>query len=158
MWRYRSAVDLCPQENGVDTAIQCIYRDMEYAKSLIERKAGRNAAAAERAATSGSDDLDDDAEEESWTFIGDDTGPDENDLDIDGVMRRSQFLVPLSSPDGPSARNKSLGSKALMSGNNPLLMPAANPAIIPTAQRSPLGPSRHGDTGNDGSKENDRGR
>lgn len=146
------------KENGVDTAIQCIYRDMEYAKSLIERKAGRNAAAAERAATSGSDELDDDAEEESWTFIGDDTGADENDLDIDGVMRRSQFLVPLSSPEGPSARNKSLGSKALMGGNNPLLMPGTNPAIIPTAQRSPLSPSRHSDTGNDSSKENDRGR
>lgn len=146
------------KENGVDTAIQCIYRDMEYAKSLIERKAGRNAAAAERATTSGSDDLDDDAEEESWTFIGDDTGPDENDLDIDGVMRRSQFLVPLASPDGPSARNKSLGSKALMSGNIPSLISAANPAILPVAQRSPLSPARHSDTGNDSSKENDRGR
>ncbi|KAK7700349.1 Sterol 3-beta-glucosyltransferase [Diaporthe eres] len=141
------------KENGVDTAIQCIYRDMEYAKSLIERKAGRNAAAAERAATSGSDDMDDDAEEESWTFIGDDTGPDENDLDIDGVMRRSQFLVPLASPEGPSAR-----SKALMSGNNPLLMPGANPAKIATAQRSPLSPPRQSSTSNDSARENDRGR
>lgn len=149
------------QENGVDTAIQCIYRDMEYAKSLIERKAGRNAAAAERAATSGSDDMDDDAEEESWTFIGDDTGPDENDLDIDGVMRRSQFLMPVGSPDGPSARNKSLGSKALAGGGNPLLIPGANPAIIPMAQRSPLSPlspQRHGSASIDSAKENDRGR
>lgn len=137
------------QENGVDTAIQCIYRDMEYAKSLIERKAGRNAAAAERAATSGSDDLDDDAEEESWTFIGDDTGPDDNDLDIDGVMRRSQFLVPLS-PEGPPTKHKSLGSKALMSGN-PLLMTAGNTAIIPTSQRSPLGLPRQSSASNDGS-------
>ncbi|KAJ0114469.1 hypothetical protein J7T55_010859 [Diaporthe amygdali] len=137
------------KENGVDTAIQCIYRDMEYAKSLIERKAGRNAAAAERAATSGSDDLDDDAEEESWTFIGDDTGPDDNDLDIDGVMRRSQFLVPLS-PEGPPAKHKSLGSKALMSGN-PLLMTAGNTAIIPTSQRSPLGLPRQSSASNDGS-------
>lgn len=126
---------------------------MEYAKSLIETKAGRNAAAAERAATSGSDDMDDEAEEESWTFIGDDTGPDENDLDIDGVMRRSQFLMPLGSPDGPSARSKSLGSKALMSGNNP--------AIIPTAQRSPLSPlspQRQASASNDSAKENERGR
>lgn len=123
---------------------------MEYAKSLIERKAGRNAAAAERAATSGSDDMDDDAEEESWTFIGDDTGPDENDLDIDGVMRRSQLLMPIGSPDGPSARSKSLGSKVLMSGNNP--------TIIPTALRSPLSPPREGSASNDSAKEKERGR
>jgi hypothetical protein len=50
------------QENGVATAIQCIYRDMEYAKSLIKRKTGKNAQHDE--------DYDDD--EESWTFIGGD--------------------------------------------------------------------------------------
>lgn len=94
--------------------------------------------------------MDDDAEEESWTFIGDDTGPDENDLDIDGVMRRSQFLMPIGSPDGPSARTKSLGSKALMSGNNP--------AIMPTALRSPLSPSRQDSASNDSAKEKERGR
>ncbi|KAL1862897.1 Sterol 3-beta-glucosyltransferase [Diaporthe australafricana] len=148
------------KENGVDTAIQCIYRDMEYAKSLIERKAGRNAAAAERATTSGSDDLDDDVEEESWTFIGDDAGPDD-DLDIDGVMRRSQLLMPLGSPlgspDGPSARHKSLGSKALMS-SNPLLMTAGNAAIIPTSLRSPLGPPIQGSIDNNSTRENEPGR
>lgn len=129
---------------------------MEYAKSLIERKAGRNAAAAERATTSGSDDMDDDVEEESWTFIGDDAGPDD-DLDIDGVMRRSQLLMPLGSPDGPSARNMSLGSKALMSGN-PLLMTAGNAAIIPTSLRSPLGPPIQSSIGNDSTKEDEPGR
>ncbi|KAF7934049.1 uncharacterized protein EAE97_008409 [Botrytis byssoidea] len=50
-------------ENGVDTAIQCIYRDMEYAKSLIKLKDGK----------SDDDALED--SEESWTFIGDDTDP-----------------------------------------------------------------------------------
>ncbi|QSZ28778.1 hypothetical protein DSL72_003283 [Monilinia vaccinii-corymbosi] len=51
------------KENGVDTAIQCIYRDMEYAKSLIKGKDGKS--------------LDDTLEdsEESWTFIGDDQDP-----------------------------------------------------------------------------------
>lgn len=131
---------------------------MEYAKSLIERKAGRNAAAAERAATSGSDDLDDDVEEESWTFIGDDTGPDENDLDIDGVMRRSQLLMPIGSPEGPPARTKSLGSKALMSSNNPLAVLGGNPAVKSAAQRSPLSPPRQSSTSNDSAKDNDRGR
>lgn len=45
-------------------AIQSIYRDMEYAKSLIKRKAGKN----------GQVDADEDEEsaEESWTFIGND--------------------------------------------------------------------------------------
>ncbi|KAL5354193.1 Sterol 3-beta-glucosyltransferase [Pseudogymnoascus australis] len=49
-------------ENGVDTAIQCIYRDMEYANSLIKRKSGSHEGLAE--------DI-----EESWTFIGDDNDP-----------------------------------------------------------------------------------
>lgn len=51
------------QENGVDTAIQSIYRDLEYAKSLIKRRDGKP--------------LDDNLEdsEESWTFIGDENDP-----------------------------------------------------------------------------------
>ena len=44
-------------------AIQSIYRDLEYAKSLIKRKAGKNENA---------DDDDDDEAEESWTFVGGD--------------------------------------------------------------------------------------
>lgn len=52
------------QEDGVNTAIQCIYRDMEYAKTLIKRKDGKIA----------DDSLED--SEESWTFIGDENDPD----------------------------------------------------------------------------------
>lgn len=44
-------------------AIQCIYRDLEYAKSLIKRKAGKNAHA---------DTGEDEETEESWTFVGSD--------------------------------------------------------------------------------------
>ena len=51
------------QENGVDTAIQSIYRDLEYAKSLIKARGGK-----------ASDDALEDSEE-SWTFIGDDNDP-----------------------------------------------------------------------------------
>ncbi|KAF6829637.1 udp-glucose:sterol glycosyltransferase [Colletotrichum plurivorum] len=51
-------------ENGVETAIQSIYRDMEYAKSLIKRKAGKNAHV--------DADEDEESAEESWTFIGKD--------------------------------------------------------------------------------------
>ncbi|PQE26431.1 putative Sterol 3-beta-glucosyltransferase protein [Rutstroemia sp. NJR-2017a BBW] len=52
------------KENGVETAIQCIYRDMEYAKSLIKGEDGESV-----------DDPYEDSEE-SWTFIGDDEDPD----------------------------------------------------------------------------------
>ncbi|KAJ9144670.1 Sterol 3-beta-glucosyltransferase [Pleurostoma richardsiae] len=65
------------KENGVDNAIQCIYRDMEYAKSLVVKKASKNAVAAAAAAASPHDsdegleaDLDDEEDEESWTFVG----------------------------------------------------------------------------------------
>ncbi|RFU27887.1 hypothetical protein B7463_g8437, partial [Scytalidium lignicola] len=51
-------------ENGVDTAIQSIYRDLEYAKSLIKGRRGKSA---------GDDSVED--SEESWTFIGDDNDP-----------------------------------------------------------------------------------
>lgn len=45
-------------------AIQSIYRDMEYAKSLIKRKAGKNEQT--------EPDEDDEETEESWTFVGGD--------------------------------------------------------------------------------------
>ncbi|KAK1960779.1 glycosyltransferase family 28 domain-containing protein [Colletotrichum sublineola] len=51
-------------EHGVENAIQCIYRDMEYATSLIKRKAGKHAQAEE--------DEEEEEAEESWTFIGSD--------------------------------------------------------------------------------------
>jgi sterol 3beta-glucosyltransferase len=47
----------------VNTAIQSIYRDMEYAKSLIKSRNGKP-----------SDDNIEDSEE-SWTFIGDENDP-----------------------------------------------------------------------------------
>ncbi|KAL2107237.1 hypothetical protein VUR80DRAFT_5525 [Thermomyces stellatus] len=49
-------------ENGVETAIQCIYRDLEYARSLIKKKPGEGEQPKE-----GDED---EAEEESWTFVG----------------------------------------------------------------------------------------
>jgi len=51
------------QEDGVNTAIQSIYRDLEYAKSLIKNRDGKIP----------DDTLED--SEESWTFIGDDNDP-----------------------------------------------------------------------------------
>ena len=92
------------EENGVDTAIQCIYRDMEYAKSVVKEKVaksgqtvgggvgGAGAAAAgglgldesaevlpahvAQAHDSAADDeYDDEVPEESWTFVGEDADP-----------------------------------------------------------------------------------
>lgn len=48
-------------ENGVDSAIQAIYRDLDYARSLIKRKDGADAGPVDEV-----EDI-----EESWTFIGD---------------------------------------------------------------------------------------
>ncbi|KAI9889028.1 MAG: Sterol 3-beta-glucosyltransferase [Vezdaea aestivalis] len=49
-------------EDGVETAIQAIYRDLEYAKTLIKKKGAPY--------EEGTDES-----EESWTFIGDDADP-----------------------------------------------------------------------------------
>lgn len=68
------------QEDGVGTAIQCIYRDLEYAKSLIAAKAGKNAITA---ASPGEIDGTDESEEESWTFVGGD------EIDPELVVKKS---------------------------------------------------------------------
>lgn len=61
------------QERGVDLAIQSLYRDMEYAKSLVKRKAGKNQGGTDEQAGADVDEED----EESWTFItGDEPDPD----------------------------------------------------------------------------------
>lgn len=50
------------KETGVANAIQAIYRDLEYAKTLIKN----------RTTTAENDQMGD---EESWTFIGDESDP-----------------------------------------------------------------------------------
>ncbi|KAF3764048.1 family 1 glycosyltransferase [Cryphonectria parasitica EP155] len=120
------------KENGVDTAIQCIYRDMEYAKSLIEKKAGKNAAAAGHTSNYGSDTVDDDAEEESWTFVGED-GPDEDeDVDIDIALQRSSFFTSGSEAASPPSAHQ----RAAVPSNSVLWTTAGTTA--PAGQRSPL--------------------
>ena len=51
------------QEDGVGTAIKAIYRDLEYAKTLIKHRRD-----------SATDDMASDANDE-WTFIGDESDP-----------------------------------------------------------------------------------
>ena len=54
----------------MDTAIQCIYRDLEYAKSLIKPRAGLNAE--DGRPTTVIDEGEEEENEESWTFVGGD--------------------------------------------------------------------------------------
>lgn len=79
-------------EAGVENAIQCIYRDLEYAKSLIKRKAGKNAQP---------DSGEDDDTEESWTFVG----RDEPDPDV-VTKKLSEGLAGLG-----TGSERSLGSQ-----------------------------------------------
>ncbi|KAH8903731.1 family 28 glycosyltransferase [Coniochaeta sp. PMI_546] len=108
------------KENGVDTAIQCIYRDLEYAKSLIMSKAGKNASRRDSLAAAKSGgveaDDDDDAEEESWTFVGGGE-TDIDDLDSESVLRRT--MVELDHPGHGAVRSRrpALGSRVLSMGS-----------------------------------------
>ncbi|KAF2971983.1 hypothetical protein GQX73_g1616 [Xylaria multiplex] len=86
------------KEDGVNAAIQSIYRDLEYAKSLVASKAGKNAVTAGNPTEIVDDD---ESEEESWTFVGgDETDPDlvlkksvlaemETNIDANGLLGTS---------------------------------------------------------------------
>ena len=56
-------------ERGVDTAIQALYRDMEYAKSLVKRR-GLTMGAGGDGALEAHETIGVGADEESWTFVG----------------------------------------------------------------------------------------
>ncbi|KAL2751846.1 glycosyltransferase family 1 protein [Sodiomyces alcalophilus JCM 7366] len=102
------------KENGVETAIQFIYRDLEYAHGLIQRKAGKNKTAAEKTEVDGGADASEAEEEESWTFIGDD------EPDPEMVTKRLSEMHGAGGGDGPEvgavalgSRTKALGSRVL---------------------------------------------
>ncbi|XXH01041.1 hypothetical protein Hte_007392 [Hypoxylon texense] len=90
------------KENGVDTAIQCIYRDLEYAKSLIKSKTGKNAATA----SSPDGTIADESEEESWTFV------DGDNIDPELVVKKSA-LSQMEAGTSGSGMPLALGSKLL---------------------------------------------
>lgn len=81
-------------ETGVETAIRSIYRDLEYAKNLIKRKAGKNEQ---------EDAAEDDDTEESWTFVGND------EPDPDHVTKK--LSEGLTGPGTPG--NNSVNSEVL---------------------------------------------
>jgi sterol 3beta-glucosyltransferase len=84
------------QEHGVDTAIQCIYRDLDYAKSLIKGRNGKTA-----------DDAVEDSEE-SWTFIGDD-----GDLEVVNRFRDWESMAQSGTLAAKSLDAKSAGGDVL---------------------------------------------
>jgi sterol 3beta-glucosyltransferase len=105
------------QENGVDMAIQSIYRDLDYARNLIKSKTGKNSARRESVTADGADaDVDDDGEEEeSWTFVGADADT-VDDLSTDGVLKRTVAdLKASASPIVTEARP--LGNRVMSSSS-----------------------------------------
>ncbi|KAK4097040.1 glycosyltransferase family 1 protein [Parathielavia hyrcaniae] len=111
------------RENGVDSAVQCIYRDLEYATSLIKAKTGKyqkgtTGGTAAGTATDGTASmttpggadlllLEDDEEEESWTFVGGDAET-IDDLSAEGIMKRT-----MSDLRSPGVRIRPFGSRVL---------------------------------------------
>ena len=67
------------QENGVATAIQAIYRDLEYATTLTRQRASLSTtpltATGENQPAGGGEEVDDVEGEESWTFVDDYADP-----------------------------------------------------------------------------------
>ena len=76
----------------MDTAIQSIYRDLEYAKSLIKSKGGNTV-----------DDTNEESEE-SWTFIGDENDPE--------LVRRIHDWEAMAQSETNSNNNVLSGSEA----------------------------------------------
>jgi len=101
------------QENGVETAIQSLYRDLEYAKSLIKEPNSKAV-----------DDQPEDSEE-SWTFIGDENDPDplkrlyHHERVLGSVVStkdENEELMMTSVIDTGSGRSKSMTSSILTPG------------------------------------------
>jgi len=88
----RNLAEQIKKENGVDTAIQSIYRDLEYAKSLIKSKGTKTV-----------DDINEESEE-SWTFIGDDNDPE--------LVRRIHDWEAMAQSETASNNNVLSGSEA----------------------------------------------
>ncbi|KAK0736692.1 hypothetical protein B0T21DRAFT_183133 [Apiosordaria backusii] len=90
------------KENGVDTAVQCIYRDMEYATNLIRSKMGKNHPRTGESVGMTDADIDED-EEESWTFVGDSDAVE--DLSTEALMKTVADLRDLQAYQGDNTDN-----------------------------------------------------
>ncbi len=98
------------------TAIQAIYRDLEYAKSLVKARM-----ALQGAATLRSVDIDEgEGEEESWTFIGDEGDPELQKRIHDGEAAPSPAPVPVPTRGrAPRVSLERAGTRA-MAGVEPI--------------------------------------
>ena len=81
------------EEHGVENAINAIYRDLEYANTLIKKREVKIEGG----------ELDEEDAEESWTFVETDS-----DVDVTGARRGSDLNW-----YGPGSRQHSLGSMVL---------------------------------------------
>ncbi|KAL8945187.1 MAG: hypothetical protein Q9211_000268 [Gyalolechia sp. 1 TL-2023] len=87
------------KENGVATAIQAIYRDLEYAKTLIKH----------RALIKTDNDVSGPGDEESWTFVGDEADPE--------LARRMAEWDPLAQP-GYAGGGQKFGARSRALGRD----------------------------------------
>lgn len=115
------------QEDGVGTAIQSLYRDLEYAKSLIKKPSNKS--------------VDDQAEdfEESWTFIGDENDPEllkrihqwegatSGRETINKSDNENHMLTSII--DTGSGRNRSMESSIMATGARPQQMETFAPEL-----------------------------
>lgn len=102
------------KENGVDTAIQCIYRDMEYARSLVVAKAGKHQASKQSKEAASDSVSEDEEEEESWTFVGND-----DDFETEVISSKPSLVeadqLAKGSSKGTSFTSRILGSPSTSS-------------------------------------------
>ncbi|KAL8849482.1 MAG: hypothetical protein Q9221_005564 [Calogaya cf. arnoldii] len=89
-------------ENGVNNAIQAIYRDLEYAKTLIKHRALVTDNDVSGIAN---------AEEESWTFIGDESDPELARRIADWEPMAQSGYSPRSGGEKFGVRSRALGKE-----------------------------------------------
>ncbi|KAJ9306398.1 CAZyme family GT1 [Paecilomyces variotii] len=102
-------------EDGVGTAIQAIYRDLEYAKTLARQRSIASATpfspvAKKEEITEPTIDDDDVADSEEWTFVGDDT-----DIDISKRMRDREETDPDLPPPALCSHGSSSPARTVQS-------------------------------------------
>ncbi|ORY58906.1 uncharacterized protein BCR38DRAFT_71930 [Pseudomassariella vexata] len=103
-------------DKGVETAIQSIYRDLDYAKSLIMAKVGKHPSHSAHPSSSSNVDNtsnpeeDEEEEEESWTFVGGD------EIDPELVVKKSALGEMEAAISGSAGR--ALGSRVLSGMGN----------------------------------------
>lgn len=96
---------------------------MEYAQSLMKSKAGKNASRRDSIAVAKSTgdleaaDVDDDVEEEAWTFVGGGETDASDDLDADSTLRRTMADLD-GTPGALRARTPALGSRVFSNGGS----------------------------------------